>query len=272
MGVWHPPVTPYAPPAWSARLFIRRRISLVRESIRRRVDSALPPRRTGGLPLGIPRHQASASCVRSPTGRAHCLKKGPAMTELWNEKTWNKKTLWNEFIDDEKGVILSAELVLILTIAVIGMVVGLSHVALAVNQELSDIACAIGALNQSYSFTGFHCCWFNGRPTSFVAGSSFTDWPDVCDCAGVGLTCGGGEIGACGINSGFGGGGMSGFGGGFGTGTGSYSGAAVPINTAVVAPCVDCLPGSVTAPIPDHVSPVPDQSGPLPSPPIPTRD
>ena len=139
------------------------------------------------------------------------------MTELWNEKTGNKKSLWKEFIEDEKGVILSAELVLILTIAVIGMVVGLSHVALAVNQELSDVACAIGSLNQSYSFTGFRCCWFNGGPTSFTAGSTFIDWPDVCDCAGVGLTCGGSEIGSCGINSGFGGGVMSGTGGGFGS-------------------------------------------------------
>ncbi len=144
--------------------------------------------------------------------------------------------------------------------------------ALAVNQELSDIACAIGALNQSYSFTGFQCCRVFGGSTAFTAGSSFTDWPDLCDRAGVSTVPGWGEIGACGINSGFGGGGLSGFGGGFGTGTGSYSGAAVPINTPVVAPCVDCLPGSVTAPIPDHVNPVPDQSGPLPSPPIPTRD
>ena len=194
------------------------------------------------------------------------------MTELWNEKTWNKKSLWNEFIDDEKGVILSAELVLILTIAVIGVVVGLSHVALAVNQELSDIACAIGSLNQSFSFTGYQCCRIFGRSTAFTAGSTFIDFPDVCDCAGVGLTCGGSEIGSCGINSGFGGGGMSGTGGGFGTGAGNYSGAAVPTNTPVVAPCEDCLPGSVTAPVCDHMSPTPDHNGPLPSPPIPTRD
>ena len=194
------------------------------------------------------------------------------MTELWNQKTRNGKPRWNEFIKDETGVILSAELVLILTIAVIGVVVGLSHVALAVNQELSDIACAIGALNQSYSFTGYHCCVKFGGFTSFTAGSSFTDWPDVCDCAGVGLTGGGSEIGSCGINSGFGGGGMSGSGGGFGSGAGNYSGAAVPTNTPVVAPCEDCLPGSVTAPVCDHMSPAPDHNGPLPPPPIPTRD
>ncbi len=192
--------------------------------------------------------------------------------KTWNEKTWNKKTLWNEFVDDEKGVILSAELVLILTIAVIGMVVGLSHVALAVNQELSDIACAIGALNQSYSFTGFHCCVKNGGFTSFVAGSSFIDWPDICDCAGVGTMPGWGEIGACGINSGFGGGGVMSGTGGFGSGAGNYSGAFVPTSTPVVAPCVDCLPGSVTAPVCDHMSPTPDHNGSLPSPPIPTRD
>ena len=89
------------------------------------------------------------------------------------------KNLWN----NEAGFIISAELTLVLTIAVIGMVVGLSHVAMAVNQELSDVAQAIGSLNQSYSFTGYHCCPCpaTGGFTSQVAGSSFADMPDTCD-------------------------------------------------------------------------------------------
>ena len=89
------------------------------------------------------------------------------------------KNLWN----NEAGFIISAELTLVLTIAVIGMVVGLSHVALAVNEELSDVAQAIGSLNQSFSFTGFHCCACpaTGGFTSQTAGSSFVDTPDICD-------------------------------------------------------------------------------------------
>lgn len=88
------------------------------------------------------------------------------------------KNLWS----NESGFILSAELALVLTIAVIGMVVGLSHVAMAVNQELTDIAGAIGSLNQSYSFTGYKCCpCQSGGNSSASAGSRFLDQVDTCD-------------------------------------------------------------------------------------------
>src|SRR5436305_15011386 len=81
---------------------------------------------------------------------------------------------------DESGVIISAELVLVLTIAVLAMVVGLTEVTVAVNTELNDISNAIGALNQSFSFTGF-CSSSRGKLKSFVAGSSFIDHIDDCD-------------------------------------------------------------------------------------------
>ena len=88
----------------------------------------------------------------------------------------------NQLMTNEDGFIISAELVLVLTIAVIGMIVGLSHVALAVNQELNDIGQAIGSLNQSYNFTGFQCCACPcGGFTSQTSGSSFVDTKDVCD-------------------------------------------------------------------------------------------
>ena len=62
------------------------------------------------------------------------------------------KDLWN----DQAGFIISAELVLISTVGVIGLVTGLTCVRNAVNAELSDVACAITSLDQSYSYTGFH--------------------------------------------------------------------------------------------------------------------
>lgn len=88
------------------------------------------------------------------------------------------KTFWN----DEAGMVVSAELVLVLTIGVLGVIVGLSEVAVAVNTELNDVSNAFGALNQSYSFTGFqgvdrHC----GKLKSFFAGSCFFDVIDDCD-------------------------------------------------------------------------------------------
>lgn len=79
--------------------------------------------------------------------------------------------LWN----DEAGFIVSAELVLIATILVLGMIVGLVSVRDQVVQELGDIAIAFGRINTSYSFSGI-----TGH-TSSTAGSIFADTTDVCD-------------------------------------------------------------------------------------------
>lgn len=91
---------------------------------------------------------------------------------------------------DEVGVIISAELILVLTVVVIGVIVGLSEVAVAVNTELNDISNAIGALDQSYYFTGFTS--ISGYKTkSSVAGSSYRDKVDDCDLNGsCELVCG----------------------------------------------------------------------------------
>jgi Flp pilus assembly pilin Flp len=58
------------------------------------------------------------------------------------------------FWKDEHGFIVSAELVLVGTIAVLSMVVGLSTVSRSINNELFDIANAFDAVNQSNSVTG----------------------------------------------------------------------------------------------------------------------
>ena len=82
--------------------------------------------------------------------------------------------------NDEAGFVISAELVLVLTIAVLAMIVGLSEVAVAVNTELNDVSNAIGALNQTYAFTGF---WSgsHGKTKSYYMGSEFDDAFDDCD-------------------------------------------------------------------------------------------
>lgn len=81
------------------------------------------------------------------------------------------RNLWN----DEAGFIVSAELVLIATIMVIGLIVGMATVRDQVIQELADVAQAISNVNQSYSWSGV-----TGH-TSSVAGSSFDDTTDFCD-------------------------------------------------------------------------------------------
>ena len=78
---------------------------------------------------------------------------------------------------DERGFVLSTELVLISTIVVIGMVSGLTCLQQAVVGELKDVGQAIGSLNQSYCYTGFcaqkQCCLW-----SYTSGSAFVDLQD----------------------------------------------------------------------------------------------
>ncbi|MDA0835848.1 MAG: hypothetical protein O2955_15995 [Planctomycetota bacterium] len=95
--------------------------------------------------------------------------------------------MWN----DEAGFIVSAELVLVATILVIGMIVGLSEIQHAVVQELGDVGEAIGSINQSYGYTGFSAdkSGLNPDTKSFTAGSAFADVTDDCDGNQCDLAC-----------------------------------------------------------------------------------
>ena len=88
------------------------------------------------------------------------------------------------FLNDECGAVISAEIALVLTILVLGVIVGLSEVAVAVNTELNDISNAIGALDQTYAFTGYHATDNKSRSTK--AGSK---WNDQADDGDVNNTC-----------------------------------------------------------------------------------
>ena len=83
-------------------------------------------------------------------------------------------------LNDEAGFIVSAELVLVATLLVIGMIVGLSEVQAAVVHELNDVANAIGCLNQTFAYRGYHGC------KAVTVGSQFIDTQDACDSACVG--------------------------------------------------------------------------------------
>jgi len=91
--------------------------------------------------------------------------------------------LWN----DDCGAIISAELALVLSIIVIGVVVGLSEIAVAVNTELNDLSNAIGALNQGYYFTGFQAGGKLGD--KYKSGASGTRWNDELDDCDRNLSC-----------------------------------------------------------------------------------
>lgn len=85
-------------------------------------------------------------------------------------------TLFTQLLNDENGFVVSAELVLITTIAVLGLVVGLSEVSHAVNNELEDVASAFGSMNQSFNVSGLRSC---GKAST--SGSGFSDNYDLCD-------------------------------------------------------------------------------------------
>ncbi len=84
--------------------------------------------------------------------------------------------------NDENGFIVSAELVLVGTILVIGMIVGLTELSYGVNEELEDLGSAIGAINQTYYYT-----LASGHKGEAV-GSTFLDFVDECDGA-CDITC-----------------------------------------------------------------------------------
>ena len=86
-------------------------------------------------------------------------------------------TIATQLWHDEAGFIVSSELILVSTITVLAMIVGLSEVAHAVNQELEDVASAFGAVNQSYAYAG--TTGHKGNTT----GSAFGDKRDFCDSA-----------------------------------------------------------------------------------------
>ena len=86
-----------------------------------------------------------------------------------------------QLLNDESGVIISAELVLVLSIGVLAVIIGLSEVAVAVNTELNDVSNAIGALDQSYSVTGFTSSGVNGKLKARTYGTTFIDAVDDCD-------------------------------------------------------------------------------------------
>ncbi len=75
----------------------------------------------------------------------------------------------------EAGFIISAELILIATILVIGLIVGMVAIRDATTAEMHDVAEAIGSLDQSYVFYGVQ----DAAQLSQVAGSAWVDTVDT---------------------------------------------------------------------------------------------
>lgn len=84
------------------------------------------------------------------------------------------KRLWA----DQAGFVISAELVLVATVLVIGLLVGMAAVRDSVTNELADVAGAIDDVDQSYAVGGIV------GHDALVGGSAYGDVDDFCDSAG----------------------------------------------------------------------------------------
>lgn len=78
---------------------------------------------------------------------------------------------WKSFWSDEGGSVVSAEMVMLGTVGVVGAGVGIDMARTAVNDEMRDVAFAIRSLDQSYEVQGYSTC------KAAVAGSSFRQRP-----------------------------------------------------------------------------------------------
>lgn len=76
---------------------------------------------------------------------------------------------------DEAGFVVSADLVLVSAVLVLGLMVGLVSVRDQIVQELGDVGAGIAVLQQSYSWAGV-----DGH-TATTGGSVWSDTTDVGD-------------------------------------------------------------------------------------------
>jgi hypothetical protein len=83
--------------------------------------------------------------------------------------------LFRKLWSDDAGFIVSAELVLVATILVIGMIVGLTSLRNQIVEELVDVGQAIGSMSQSYALAGVSKCG-----VAWTDGSSYSDKVDFC--------------------------------------------------------------------------------------------
>ena len=90
--------------------------------------------------------------------------------------------MFKKLIHDEHGFVISAELMLIITLMFCAAAVGWGAVKDSLANELNDVSHAIGAVSQSYQVTGLRKdkdCW---KPHAECAGFGFNDRADECDC------------------------------------------------------------------------------------------
>ena len=85
------------------------------------------------------------------------------------------RTLLRQLWQQDAGFVITSEATIMLTMLVCATIVGGQAVRVALVAELADIADAIAAIDQSYSYAGFT------SDDLTIAGSVFADNRDFCD-------------------------------------------------------------------------------------------
>lgn len=105
--------------------------------------------------------------------------------------------LLQQLKEDEYGVILSSELVVIGSLLVVGLISGATCLQQSVDAELTDLGNAVGALDQSYSFSSHQKRGAGGHCFAWTAGSSFHNCESDQDCCGDLAGCDVAVFGGC---------------------------------------------------------------------------
>lgn len=79
-------------------------------------------------------------------------------------------TCIHRFMRDESGLVITAELIMIITIAVISLTAGWGAVSAMLAEELEDVANSVGSLDQSYNYRGI-----SAPGHASCSGSGFND-------------------------------------------------------------------------------------------------
>lgn len=94
----------------------------------------------------------------------------------------------HQLLRDEAAFVISAEMLIIMTLMVCGIVVGFVSIRDSLVGELHDVSEAIGAVSQSYNFNGLQKPTSGGGTHGRCSGSGFNDDADDCDCQGITFT------------------------------------------------------------------------------------
>jgi len=107
------------------------------------------------------------------TGRRSCRAGRRGQALLAAHLSLSLPTL-RRFWLDERGAVVSSELVLLCTVGIAALTAGAKLIQKAIVDELTDIADAIDSLDQSYCYVGY---W---QHNACSAGSAFLDLDDHC--------------------------------------------------------------------------------------------